>query len=110
MFSSAKSAGEYVAKVEKGLAEAEDAADGVVRNGMDPWLDRMRQLQPIMISTGEALIRQEEALKKMAENAANLARKFALLKDSPTLSGRAGEIQTKMLDAQVDAQDKVKEI
>jgi hypothetical protein len=110
MFSSAKSAGEYVAKVEKGLAEAEDAADGVVRKGMDPWLDRMKQIQPIMISTGEALMRQEEALKKMAENAANLARKFDLLKNAPTLSGRAGEIQTKTLDAQVDAQDKVKEI
>ncbi len=110
MFSSVKSTSEYVAKIESEMAEAEDAADGVVRKGMDPWLDRVKQLQPILISTGEALTRQEEAIRKMDEATKSLADKFALLQNMPTLSGRAGEIQTKMLDAQVEAQNKIKDL
>ena len=110
ILSSAKSTGEYVAKVEAEMAAAEDAADGVVRKGMDPWLDRVRQLQPILISTGEALTRQEEALRKMDENTKSLIQRFDLMRNTPILSGRAGEIQTRMLDAQVDAQNKIKEM
>lgn len=109
-FVSVESTSKILENITANMDAAEDAADGVVRKGMEPWLVRVKQLQPILISTGEALSRQEESIRKMDENTKSLIRKFDLMRGMPTLSGRAGEIQTKMLDAQVDAQNKVKDL
>jgi len=110
IFQGAQATGEYMAEVNKGLADAEDAADGVVRKGMVPWKDRVAEIQPLMISTGESLQRQEDAIAKMVKSTEALVTKFSLLRDTSFASGRAGEIQMKMLDAQVDVQTKIKEL